>query len=280
MKELYSVGEVAKIFNVSIDTLRYYDKLDLLKPISRKPGGRRFYSKTQFEYISTLLLLKSSGTSLAKLNSIIHQETPDKMIEELIYLKENLRNKINELIRLENRVQVHLDNVLDVSHLGDIVIKRFPDIWMLKKDFDIEDNLDIQEIVSITGSTEGEWIYHANIFSTLSSEAIKEHDFHTYESYGYMSEYQPKTINDNFYKLPSRLYASMNVVSRLTDLSDLDPKYMDLLSFIKENGFKVDGYTIERNVLDLMSDNGSIHFFKIYMPIVPIMQGELSEKKI
>lgn len=269
MKEFYSIGEISKIFNVSIDTLRYYDKLDLLKPIKKNVSGHRFYSKTQFEFISTLLLLKSSGTPLAKLNAIVHQETPGKMIDEMIVLKENLRTRIDELLRLEKRVQIHLDNILDVSHLDEITIKKHADIWMLKKDFGVEDNLDIQEIVKITELIEGEWLYHANIFSTISPENLKQQAFHKYKSYGYMSEHEPDTQNQNLVRLPSRLYASMNVRSQRMDLTDLDEKYIELMNFIKENGFQVDGEAIERNVLDLVNEDGPIHFFKMYIPIKP-----------
>ena len=38
-----SIGEVARLFNISKDTLRYYDKIGILKPEVNKENGYRFY---------------------------------------------------------------------------------------------------------------------------------------------------------------------------------------------------------------------------------------------
>ena len=38
MKDLYSIGEVAKIMGVSIQTLRYYSSINLLQPKYTNPA--------------------------------------------------------------------------------------------------------------------------------------------------------------------------------------------------------------------------------------------------
>lgn len=44
MKNFYSIGEVAKILNISTSKLRYYDKNDIISPEIRKENGYRYYS--------------------------------------------------------------------------------------------------------------------------------------------------------------------------------------------------------------------------------------------
>ena len=47
MKNLYKIGQAAKIIGVSIDTLRRWDEDGILIPAYKTPGGTRFYSKDQ-----------------------------------------------------------------------------------------------------------------------------------------------------------------------------------------------------------------------------------------
>ena len=48
---LFSIGQVSKMFNMSHDTLRYYDKIGLVKPSIRKENGYRYYSMKELELL-------------------------------------------------------------------------------------------------------------------------------------------------------------------------------------------------------------------------------------
>ena len=65
MKEIISITEMAKLRNISTETLRHYDRIDLLKPVHVDPDtGYRYYSITQYEKIGTIRELKNLGMSL------------------------------------------------------------------------------------------------------------------------------------------------------------------------------------------------------------------------
>ena len=64
-KLYYSIGEVAKITNVSIQTLRYYDKIGIFKPAYIDPENNyRYYKDGQLFYLDIIKSLKFIGTSL------------------------------------------------------------------------------------------------------------------------------------------------------------------------------------------------------------------------
>ena len=97
MKELYTIGEVSKIFNVSTDTLRFYDKVGLIKPWKEGDNGYRYYSKAQFEMISTIILLRAIGTPIKKLHHILNQQDASGIEHELLSHMGEIECKINEL---------------------------------------------------------------------------------------------------------------------------------------------------------------------------------------
>ena len=51
---MYAISEMASLFNVSRQTLIYYDKIGLFKPAVVNEKGYRFYSPTQIPHASDL----------------------------------------------------------------------------------------------------------------------------------------------------------------------------------------------------------------------------------
>ena len=58
--ERFSIGEVARMFRVSVSTLRHYEKIGLLAPEYVDPAtGYRSYSTRQFECLNTIRYLRA-----------------------------------------------------------------------------------------------------------------------------------------------------------------------------------------------------------------------------
>ena len=59
-KDLYQIGEVARLFHLSISLLRHYDKTGLVTPEYTDPDtGYRYYSIRQFECLNTIRYLRA-----------------------------------------------------------------------------------------------------------------------------------------------------------------------------------------------------------------------------
>lgn len=59
----YTIGEVARRFNLPVSTLRYYDKEGLFPDLERKSGIRRF-SEQELETLRVIECLKKSGLEI------------------------------------------------------------------------------------------------------------------------------------------------------------------------------------------------------------------------
>lgn len=71
MQEKYSIGEVAKMLDISTRTLRFYDEKDLVKPAYIEENGYRFYEKEQIKQIELILFLKDIGFSLKQIKILV-----------------------------------------------------------------------------------------------------------------------------------------------------------------------------------------------------------------
>lgn len=103
MKEYYTIGETAALLGVSTDTLRYYDKIGLLKPVKVGAESKyRYYSYTQFHYIDRIKYLQKFGMPLNEIGRVIHIGRVDKLIG---YLKTERVRLEKELTRVQHRIE-------------------------------------------------------------------------------------------------------------------------------------------------------------------------------
>lgn len=79
-KELFQIGEVAKLFNVSVNTLRHYEKIVLLIPeyIDVKTGYR-YYGTSQFECLNTIRYLRVLDMPLDKISAFLKNRKLDNI---------------------------------------------------------------------------------------------------------------------------------------------------------------------------------------------------------
>lgn len=269
MKEYYSVGEIARIYNVSTDTLRYYDRIDLLKPWKIGENGYRYYSKAQFEIISTIMLLRSMGTPIQDLKKAICCEDPDNVRNEINRFKDAIDKEIERLKELKTEA-IRLDEHIKAACYGEkIEIKEVPEMWMFSKTFGVQDELDINEILDVNRLAKKDWTTRASIISTITKENLEAQRFHEYDHYGYLSETKIDVDSPYLKKIEKRLCVVGNAKVYTVEHFEIDEVYKRVIDYAQKQGYEIVGDAIERNILDLCEDCGKnpIMFFRIYIPI-------------
>lgn len=97
-ENLMTVGELASKMDVSVRTIQYYDKQDLLKPSRQSEGGRRLYTNKDMVQLSQILSLKFLGFSLADIkNRLIPLDTPKEVDMALENQASIIKDKISSL---------------------------------------------------------------------------------------------------------------------------------------------------------------------------------------
>lgn len=67
---MYAISEMASLFNVSRQTLIYYDKIGLFKPAVVNEKGYRFYSPTQIPLMRLICMLRDLGLELDEIDCL------------------------------------------------------------------------------------------------------------------------------------------------------------------------------------------------------------------
>lgn len=93
----YTIGSVAELYKIHPQTLRLYERENLLRP-SRSQGNTRLYTDADLERLEIILTLtREMGVNLAGIEVILNMR--EKMQEMEFQMEEFIRYVQNDLLR-------------------------------------------------------------------------------------------------------------------------------------------------------------------------------------
>jgi len=116
-----SIGQLAKIANVTNRTLRYYEELGLINPSTRGQNGYRYYESTHLKRLQTIKLLQESGLELKEIAGAISPQLDpsgqityrgQQLAEKVSLALQTQKSKILQKQKLLNRALEGLDETL------------------------------------------------------------------------------------------------------------------------------------------------------------------------
>ena len=268
MKNFYTISEVANFFNISRQTLLYYDQIGIFKPafIDEK-NGYRFYSREQFSNLSFIISLKKSGFSLNNIKEYFKSRNPkesllfleekildiDSKINELLNSKETIKNKINELNKIiESDEPTPIIKELDDIKIIPIKVSSPYDNLEYEKAYlklkNIIDKLPFKNIPFFSSVSKKNIIYSNNMMMN-SIGAVIPIDF----SYN-----EAKIFNGGTF-----------VTMKHIDIYDnIKFTYYKILDFIEKNNYKIigDSREISSNAI-LFLGKGAGSYMEIQVPV-------------
>lgn len=120
-KPLLTIGELAKTADLSVDTLRYYEKEQLLEPTGRSPAGYRLYGRECVDQLQFIQQSKAVGFTLRETKELIElrvsaQGTCQEVHDVARARLEQIHDKIEQLKQMEAGLQVLIDGCPAGTH--------------------------------------------------------------------------------------------------------------------------------------------------------------------
>ena len=123
----YSSGEFARMAHVTLRTIRYYDKQNILKPSYVSDSGARFYTDEDFARLQQILLLKYLGFTLDDIREMTIDD-PDYhfMLNSLNIQLKLVRDKIEQMQLVEKAIQdtselIQKEHTIDWSQMLNLI---------------------------------------------------------------------------------------------------------------------------------------------------------------
>ena len=139
----YTSGQFAKMARISVRTVRFYDKQNILKPSYVSPAGSRFYTDKDFARLQQILLLKYLGFSLEDIREMTIDDTDYHFTLNSLALQQKLvQDRIEQLQLVEKAIEEEKDII------SEIIVKKTGVIRKRVGDTDVGKNLK-QEIADL-----------------------------------------------------------------------------------------------------------------------------------
>lgn len=108
-KKLFPIGEVSKLFHISVSSLRRYETIGLLTPAYISPdSGYRYYGPEQFEVLNTIRYLRALDMPLPEIADFLQNRDIDRIEEKLQQQKQAVLQKQQALKRMEQKIDHRL----------------------------------------------------------------------------------------------------------------------------------------------------------------------------
>ncbi|HFD6749712.1 TPA: MerR family transcriptional regulator [Enterococcus faecium] len=241
---MLKIGEFALLSKISVNMLRHYDEIDLLKPAQIDPfTGYRYYDERQLPTANRIQALKRMGFSLAIIKQVLNQYDDAKSLKNYLEIQlseknEDLQSLQKQINQLENTIQ-DLRNMTHPKSL-EVAVKEIPK----------------RNIISCRSKLD--WYSQEGKLWTLLSEEIKdlnvqfanpnydvaviyepdEHDKVDVEvQYSVVGQY-PNTKHTQFKTVPATLVAALTCKGGYSQLEFINN---ELSRWILENNYELCG---------------------------------------
>ncbi|UWD49632.1 MerR family transcriptional regulator [Clostridioides difficile] len=117
-----TISEVSKKYELSADTLRYYERIGLIPPVNRNKSGIRIFTEKDCEWVNFIKCMRSAGLSIETLieyvtmfqqgNSTI-KARKDLLIEQRNQLSKRIEDMQKTLERLNSKIDGYEDKVIE-----------------------------------------------------------------------------------------------------------------------------------------------------------------------
>lgn len=109
-----TIAEVSKKYDISADTLRYYERIGLIPPVHRTAGGIRDYTEEDCGWVEFCKCMRGAGLTIEALIEYVSlaqqgESTVDARKELLIEQRRLLQERIEEMQSTLQRLDKKID---------------------------------------------------------------------------------------------------------------------------------------------------------------------------
>ncbi len=106
----FTVGQLAKLAGINVETVRYYERTGIMPQPRRKPSGYRYYTEEDLARLKFILHAKELGFTLREIRELLELRVdPETTCEDVRQQAEakltDIEQKIADLQRIHNALQ-------------------------------------------------------------------------------------------------------------------------------------------------------------------------------
>ena len=234
---LFQIGEMAKLFHLSVSSIRHYEDLGLILPEKTDENtGYRYYSTRQFEAFNTVRYLRALDMPLSEISDFMKDRDVDK-IEQKLSVEQKIEKRLESLVDAKN-------SRLDEIYLSSLAPCR---MFFTEKSLEIKDYRDIEGPTIRMAELESEAvIFLGKVGVGISAEHLAAGEFSKYDGIFLLLDDEDK-FSGKVMTLPKTKCVSVRFRGSHTEAAE---QYKKLMNYMNENGLSPSGFSREITLID------------------------------
>ncbi|WP_053957200.1 MerR family transcriptional regulator [Inediibacterium massiliense] len=268
MKKEYSIGQICKLYNLGPDSLRYYEKKGLISP-KRKKNGYRVYTLDDIWRLNVIKDLRKLDFSTYQIKEYLEKRTIDTTIELMKKEMELIEKEIEPLRDLKENIEkklIVLNEFAKIEKFEEVVVKKIGRRKILFTEGPMSKDEEVDLAFRKLEGTDDEKLFlfaNKDMGVLISEEGTKKGNYSLYQKAFFFVDEKDKDYN---MVIPEGDFATLTYRGSYKRSQKLFEKVMD---FIKENGYRVNGYSMEIYRLDIHGTAVEEEFItEIQIPII------------
>lgn len=270
-----SIGQMAKINNISVPTLRFYDSIGILQPCYTDPQTHyRYYDVRQNARLDMIQYMKELGMELKEIEDVLASEDLRKIEEVLIRKREQTIRQIEQMKVQRDAIDRAIDSIERYSkspRRGTFTLEYIPNRKIYGIDTDInfyDHDIDTYELIlkklKMKLTNHGvPPVYYCNAGTVLKKEDFLQCNFVSNKIFVFVDEHFP--LKQDMETIENGMYACVY----LDDFNQEKDYAVKLLSYCREHDYEVAGDYIcetltEFNVFDTRKRS---MFLRLQVPV-------------
>lgn len=250
--KLFKIGEIAKLFHLSVSSIRHYENMGLVVPehIDER-SGYRYYSTRQFEAFNTIRYLRAIDMPLDEISDFMKGREVEKIEQKLRIQQQKVEKKLCELKKVKKKIENRIKGIEDAksSRLDEIQRSVLPACRMFfaSQPIKINDYRDIEgPTIHLAESQDEAVIFLGKVGVGISADHLAKGGFCEYDGIFLLLDEEDEFAGEvkQFAEMPC-------VTGRFRGSHTEAPEqYAKLMDYIKKNNLKAAGFSREITLID------------------------------
>ena len=271
--QLFSIGDMARLFHLSVSSIRHYEALGLITPeYVDAATGYRYYSPRQFEPFNTIRYLRALDMPLDEIADFLHDRDVDKIEEKLRAQKAAVAEKQRELARIERKIDARLRQLHDAqtASLGSIELIHAGAcrLFWVEDSLTAQNDNDLELTTSRLAAAQAEAVlFLGKVGFSISEQHLREQAYERYDG-AFLLLDEADRFPGAVLELPETL--CVRVRFRGHHLQS-PTQYRRLAAYLRSHALEINGFSREITIIDrgLTSDERKF-ITEISIPVRPL----------
>lgn len=245
MERYFKIGEIAALYDIGVDALRYYEKLGLIHP-TRSQSGYRLYSIHDIWCLNVIRDLRGLGFRMTQIAEYLNHHTVESTLQMLADESRAISEKMAALAKLKTNVETRMKTIQTAASqpVDQFTITPYPArcCFLIEEPYSGDAEMDVL-IKRLLNRDKNRFyiIGSQQLGSILPLEQSKAGDFSRYSGAFLLAK-------DGDRSFPAGQYLSVCYRGSYRQTADYVPA---MLAYAAENGYTLTGDILELLRIDI-----------------------------